>query len=145
MTIQPYDVRVAFGKPVAPVKNENALADYLAKIKAKYGDDALTRLHKMENKARRNRDGNVTMDTCETAKENGRKRSGGNLPSKEDRKDFVLSAMPASSDALAKMAGISPGYVADLLAELKSEGRCRFRRVNGNRTLWERLPVEFSK
>jgi hypothetical protein len=51
MSIQPYEVRQQFGHPVKPVLNENSKADYLAKLQAKFGKDALSRLHQIENKA----------------------------------------------------------------------------------------------
>jgi hypothetical protein len=139
MTIQPYDVRTAFGKPTQASAFPKATPEeYLAKLRAKFGDDALTRLHKLENRAARTRNGNATMHTIEVSKENGKKRRDASVYTQADRKEQILALLPATSREVAARLGFGKSYATDLLSQLGDEGRVKFRRVGQHTTMWER-------
>jgi hypothetical protein len=113
---------------------------YQATIIAKYGFmPRFNTLATIEKRLMRARSGNATMENAAQGKANAKPREVG--ANRAERKTEILRHLPNNSRTIAELSGMSEGWVAELLSEMKRDGAVNYRR-NGNFTSWYDVAAE---
>jgi hypothetical protein len=116
------------------------LERYQATIIAKHGSlPSIATLAAHETREMRARSGNATMDNAAQGKANARPREVST--NRAERKTEILRHLPNNSRTIAELSGMSEGWVAELLSEMKRDGSVNYRRT-GNFTSWYQEATE---